>query len=84
MLMAKWNEQGGVCALCGFDIPLRPSNRLLKMSRDRIDSADKAYDWHNVQITHLACNLAKSDATMDEWKEFLSVMRTGQTEHELG
>lgn len=75
MLMQKWRQQEGCCALCGAPIPLLPANRLLQMSRDRIDSGDKAYDWHNVQITHLGCNLAKSDATMREWLEYLMIVR---------
>lgn len=75
ILMQKWKKQEECCALCGGPISLLPSNRLLQMSRDRIDSANKAYDWQNVQITHLGCNLAKSEATMQEWLEYLMVVR---------
>ena len=79
MLNKLWREQKGLCALCGQPIPLKPTNRLLQMSRDRTDSANKTYDWHNTQLTHLACNLAKSDGTLDEWHEYLAMVR--QTLH---
>lgn len=74
MLSRRWNEQRGCCMLCGAPIPLITANKLLKMSRDRIDSANKAYEIGNVQITHYGCNLAKSDATMDEWQAFRAML----------
>ncbi len=39
--------------------------RLLPMSRDTL----------NLQIAHLGCNLAKSDAGMDKWAKLLAVPR---------
>lgn len=45
------------------------------MSRDRTDSANKTYDWRNTQLTHLACNLGKSEGTLDEWHEYLAMVR---------
>ncbi len=77
ILNEKWDEQGGKCSLCGGPIPLKPKNRLLQMSRDRIDSSNKAYAADNIQITHLGCNLAKNDVTMDEWREYLEVVTSG-------
>jgi hypothetical protein len=77
-LMRRWHEQQGICALCAKPIPLKPTNRLLQMSRDRTDSDNKAYDWENTRLTHLACNLGKSDATLDEWHGYLAMVR--QTE----
>jgi hypothetical protein len=74
MLSRLWNEQNGRCVLCGTPIPLITANKLLKMSRDRIDSANKSYEVSNVQITHFGCNMAKSDATMDEWREFRVIL----------
>jgi len=70
MLSRRWNGQNGRCVLCGGPIPLITANKLLKMSRDRIDSTNKPYGVSNVQITHFGCNMAKSDATMNEWQEF--------------
>ena len=59
MLMQQWDTQDGICALCDRQIPLKPENKLLQMSRDRTDSANKAYDWRNTRLTHLAWNLGK-------------------------
>ncbi|CAN7188730.1 hypothetical protein LJR225_000518 [Phenylobacterium sp. LjRoot225] len=75
-LTEKWDEQGGHCLLCGGRIPLSPKNRLLQISPDRIDSEAKTYDPANVHLTHLGCNLAKSSGTMEDWQEFLAVIRT--------
>ncbi len=74
-LLKKWRSTGGCCALCSQKINLKNKNKLLQMSRDRIDSSDKSYSDANLQITHLGCNLGKSDATTAEWKEFLSHLR---------
>lgn len=74
-LGAKWIEQKGCCLLCGQPIPLNPPNRLLQMSPDRIDSDAKTYDSANVHLTHLGCNLAKSSGTMNEWQEYLAMIR---------
>jgi hypothetical protein len=74
-LIQRWNEQGGKCALCDRPIPLKPENKLLQISRDRTDSGNKAYDWQNTRLTHLACNLGKSDATHDEWQDYLALIR---------
>jgi hypothetical protein len=73
MLMERWNDQDGMCALCDRPIPLEPENRLLQMSRDRTDSANKAYDWHNTRLTHLACNLGKNDADLGDWMGYLAL-----------
>jgi hypothetical protein len=73
--MQRWHEQRGLCPLCQKAISFRPANRLLQMSRDRTDSANKAYDWENTRLTHLACNLGKSDATLDEWHGYLAMLR---------
>ena len=64
-----------MCALCDRPIPLKPENPLLQMSRDRTDSANKVYDWQNTRLTHLACNLGKSDATVEEWRDYLALLR---------
>jgi hypothetical protein len=75
MLMQRWNEQDGLCALCDRPIPLKTQNKLLQMSRDRTVSANKAYDWKNTRITHLACNLGKSDASLGDWQEYIALVR---------
>jgi len=56
-LMQRWFKQKGICALCDRALPLKPVNKLLQVSPDRSDSANKAYDWQNTRLTHLACNL---------------------------
>lgn len=74
-LRMLWERQHGICALCGRAIPVLPTNRLLQMSPDRIDSLAKTYLASNVHIVHLGCNLAKSDASLPEWGEFLEILR---------
>jgi len=71
----RWEAQDGMCALCDRPIPLEPENKLLQMSQDRTDSANLTYDWQNMRLTHLACNLGKSDATVDEWLGYLALIR---------
>lgn len=75
IIHSKWVEQDGRCPLCDRPISLKPANRLLQMSPDRIDSSAKTYEAGNLHLTHLGCNLAKSDASMGEWKEFLTHIR---------
>lgn len=74
-LNTKWTEQSGRCQLCGGLIPLNPSNRLLQLSPDRIDSTAKTYAAENLHLTHLGCNLAKNNATMADWQEYLAMVR---------
>jgi len=74
-LRKLWVRQDGKCALCGRAIPLLPANRLMQMSPDRINSRAKTYLSRNVHIVHLGCNLAKSDASMSDWTEFLQMLR---------
>jgi hypothetical protein len=76
MLNEKWSVQKGSCALCGVEIPLETKNKLLQMSRDRIDSLDKSYESYNIQITHCGCNLAKNDVSMEEWREYVTLLRS--------
>ena len=73
-LSKAWKEQRGACALCSMPIPLKPKNKLLQMSRDRVDSAIKEYSASNTHLAHLGCNLAKSDASMPEWIEFRAML----------
>jgi hypothetical protein len=70
-----WRRQKGNCNLCNAPIVPGEDNPLLKMSADRIDSAKKVYDTANVHLTHLGCNLAKSSASIEEWQDFLDVLR---------
>lgn len=74
-LKESWDRQRGLCALCDRPIPLAPKNHLLQMSPDRIDSQNKSYEAKNLHIAHLGCNLAKSDALLEHWREFLAVLR---------
>jgi hypothetical protein len=72
-----WRKQRGRCDLCNGSITPGEDNPLLKMSPDRIDSANKTYDRNNAHLTHAGCNLAKSSASMQEWQDFLDVVRSG-------
>jgi hypothetical protein len=69
-----WRRQQGRCNLCNGAIVPGEENPLLKMSADRIDSANKNYVGANVHLTHVGCNLAKSSASIEEWQEFLDVL----------
>jgi hypothetical protein len=76
LLKDTWNRQEGRCNLCEGTITLGEENPLLKMSPDRIDSSNKAYDASNVHLVHVGCNLAKNAASLDEWQEYLDVVRS--------
>jgi hypothetical protein len=71
----KLREQPLVCALCGGLLSLRPKNRMLQPSADRIDSAVGSYGPENFQLAHLACNLAKNNATVEQFEEWLRLVR---------
>jgi hypothetical protein len=75
MLLRRWHDQNGVCVLCQREIPLTTENKLLQMSPDRADSTSPHYNWQNTRLTHLACNLGKSNATHDEWSAYLDMIR---------
>lgn len=83
LLTRKWTDgQRGRCALC--EGPLVPSaTGMLKPSADRIDSANPGYDDANVQITHLACNLAKNQYGAEDFANWLAIVRQ-QDEREPG
>jgi hypothetical protein len=72
-LFKLFEEQQGRCALCGGSIALRAQNKLLQMSADRLDSSNPSYRAETIVIAHLACNLAKSDATLEEFEQWLEV-----------
>jgi hypothetical protein len=74
-LNEKWDQQDGRCKLCGGVLVIGAVNKLLRPSPDRINSADPRYSPENVQITHLACNLAKNDVNPDEFREWLDIAR---------
>ena len=80
LLMKKWNEQQGRCALCGGELELEGDNRLLQCSPDRFDSAGTWYDAQNVHISHLGCNLAKSDIPLALFEEWLDAVRSRPAE----
>jgi DNA-binding XRE family transcriptional regulator len=63
------------CGLCGGRVELRPKNRLLQPSCDRVDSRIADYGPGNIQLVHLGCNLGKSDASMEEYREWLGIAR---------
>lgn len=75
LLVRKWSEQDGRCALCGGALMAGGANKMLQPSADRTDSANGAYDDANVAITHLACNLAKNKYGLDEFEDWLSILR---------
>jgi hypothetical protein len=61
------------CALCGGLMLLQPPNKLLQPSPDRIDSKCGSYGPENFQLVHLACNLAKNDASVAQFQEWLDI-----------
>ena len=75
LLYEKWVQQRGRCALCGGRLIPLNSNPMLKLSPDRIDSEKGAYMKENLQITHLACNLAKNRFGGPQFAEFVEVLR---------
>ncbi|GGL35932.1 hypothetical protein [Caulobacter rhizosphaerae] len=76
LLVRKWQEgQGGACALCRGPLVAQTTNAMLQPSADRIVSENPAYDDENVQITHLACNLAKNKWGAEHFDEWAAVIR---------
>ncbi len=53
---------------------LDTSKKLLQLSPDRIDSFNPSYGADNLQITHLACNLAKNDGSTEDFEEWLQLV----------
>lgn len=82
LLNAKWQSQNSLCALCGQLIELETSKKLLQCSPDRIDSKNPSYGDDNLQITHLACNLAKNDGSAEDFEEWLQLVSGEQNELE--
>lgn len=64
-----------VCYLCGGNMQMKPKNRLLQPSPDRIDSSLGSYGPENLKLAHLACNLGKNASSLTEFAEWLSLMR---------
>lgn len=69
------DQQAGACALCGAPLSAETKNKMMQASVDRIDSANSAYDGQNIQITHLACNLAKNKWGLDDFEEWVGALR---------
>lgn len=80
IITRKWQEdQKGKCALCRG--PLAQSSiKSLQPSVDRIDSSDTSYSDENMQITHLACNLAKNEWGLSDFSDWLAIVRVGDIE----
>jgi hypothetical protein len=76
LLVRKLNEQRGRCALCQGAMVLDRKLGMLRPSADRIDSGNGAYNDENVWITHLACNLAKNKYGLDEFEEWVDLIRS--------
>jgi hypothetical protein len=74
MLYDKWEAQHGRCGLCQRPIPMPPQPGLLQASADRIDSTNSSYGKENVHITHLGCNLAKNQYSIDEFEDWLAII----------
>lgn len=79
LLYDKLAEQNNLCALCGKLMPLDTAKKLLQVSPDRKDSKNPSYGADNLQITHLACNLAKNDGTTEDFEDWLQLV-TGEGE----
>lgn len=76
LILRLWlDEQRGRCALCRGPLVASTGNPMLKASADRIDSANGSYDADNVQITHLACNLAKNKYGQEQFDDWVLAVR---------
>lgn len=64
-----------VCYLCSGLMQIRPQNRLLQPSPDRVDSRIKDYGPQNLKLAHPACNLGKSAASVEEYQEWVQILR---------
>jgi hypothetical protein len=53
---------------------LDTTKKLLQCSPDRIVSTNPSYGADNLQITHLACNLAKNDGSTGDFEEWLELI----------
>jgi hypothetical protein len=73
LVAEQLRQQPLCCALCGGLMLLRPQNKLLQASPDRKDSASGSYGRENFQLGHLACNLAKNDATEAQFQVWLDI-----------
>jgi hypothetical protein len=62
-----------LCGLCGGLMCIRPKNRLLQPSPDRIDSQNADYGPDNLHLVHLACNLAKNQFSVAEFRQWLTL-----------
>ena len=74
LLQDKLEEQKNLCALCGKLMRLDTTKKLLQVSPDRIVSTNPSYGADNLQITHLACNLAKNDGSTEDFEEWLELL----------
>ncbi len=76
LLTRKWqDDQRGLCALCGGTLVAATKNAMLQPSADRIDSTNGSYDRSNVQVTYLACNLAKNKYGVYDFEEWIVALR---------
>ena len=74
LLQDKLEEQKNLCALCGKLMRLDSTKKLLQCSPDRIISTNPSYGADNLQIAHLACNLAKNDGSTEDFEEWLELI----------
>jgi hypothetical protein len=82
LLQDKLDEQKNLCALCGKLMRLDTTKKLLQCSPDRIISTNPSYGTDNLQITHLACNLAKNDGSNADFEEWLELISGGVVDSE--
>lgn len=64
-----------LCYLCGGPMQVRPKNRLLQPSPDRIDSTIGHYGPKTMKLAHMACNFGKNAASVVEFEEWIRVVR---------
>ncbi len=64
-----------VCYLCGGIMHIKPRNRLLQPSPDRIDSSIDDYGARNLKLAHLACNLGKNASSVAEFQQWLEILK---------
>jgi len=76
-LQKLWDKQDGRCAITGI-VLVKPKFMIKKQpntaSLDRIDSS-LGYNRDNVQFVAYSANMAKSDFTEEQIREFFSLLR---------
>jgi hypothetical protein len=78
-IISQFSSQLCLCYLCGGLLQFDTDNKLLHPSVDRIESDCDGYDESNIRIAHYACNLAKNEYSVSQFKEWLGIAQNGDS-----